>query len=37
VQVIPLFVEGLGEPGSDAETYLGLMRTNADLIAAGLG
>ena len=37
VQVIPLFVEGLGAPGSDAETYLGLMRTNADLIAAGLG
>lgn len=36
VQVIPLFVEGLGEPGSGADTYLTMMRTNTELIASGL-
>jgi zinc/manganese transport system substrate-binding protein len=37
VQVIDLFVEGLGEPGSGADTYLGLMQANAKRIVEGLG
>jgi zinc/manganese transport system substrate-binding protein len=36
VRVVPLFVESLGEPGSGADSYIGLMQTNADLIAQNL-
>ena len=36
VEVVPLFAEALGEPGSDGDTYLGMMRTNAERIAAAL-
>lgn len=37
VQVIELFSESLDEPGTAASTYVGMMTTNAQLIAAGLG
>jgi len=37
VQVVPLYVGTLGEPGSGAETYADLMRTNARLVADALG
>lgn len=33
VEVVALFTESVGEPGSGAETYLDMMRTNAELIA----
>ncbi|MFM1916911.1 MAG: hypothetical protein RJB01_426 [Actinomycetota bacterium] len=36
VQVIPLYVGSLGETGSEADTYIGMMSTNAQLIAKGL-
>jgi zinc/manganese transport system substrate-binding protein len=36
VQVLRLFTDALGGPGSGAETYLDMMRTNIDTIAAGL-
>ena len=36
ISVVPLFVESLGEPGSGADTYLGLMTTDAELIANAL-
>ncbi|MGH9271106.1 MAG: metal ABC transporter solute-binding protein, Zn/Mn family [Ilumatobacteraceae bacterium] len=36
VQVVELFTESLGEPGSGAETYAAMMRANARLIADGL-
>ena len=36
VEVVELYTESLGEPGSGAETYLDLMRTDADLIADAL-
>ena len=36
VTVVPLFVESLGEPGSGADTYIGMMETNAGLIATNL-
>lgn len=36
VQVIPLYVGGLGESGSGADTYIGMMSTNAQLISEGL-
>ena len=36
VQVLRLFTDALGEPGSGAETYLDMMRTNIDTIVAGL-
>lgn len=32
-----LFVDSLGEPGSGAETYAGMLRANAEAIAEGLG
>src|SRR5690606_15369560 len=32
VVVVALYTESLGEPGSGAETYLGLMRVDAELI-----
>ena len=36
VAVVELFTESLGEPGSGAETYIDLMRTNAERIVAAL-
>lgn len=36
VQVVELFVGSLGGPGSDAEDYISMMRTNADRIASAL-
>ena len=36
VEVVELYTESLGEPGSGADTYVGLMRTDADLIAGAL-
>jgi len=36
VQVVALFSESLGEPGSGADTYLTMMATNATLIADAL-
>ena len=36
VEVVALFTESLGEPGSGAETYVDMMRTNADLVAGVL-
>lgn len=36
VVVVPLFVESLGEPGSPAGDYIGMMRENAGRIASGL-
>jgi zinc/manganese transport system substrate-binding protein len=35
-EVIELFSDALGEPGSGGETYLGMLRTNAERIADGL-
>jgi zinc/manganese transport system substrate-binding protein len=37
VDVVPLYVDSLGGPGSGAETYFGMMRTNAERIADALG
>ncbi|MDP8958570.1 MAG: metal ABC transporter substrate-binding protein [Actinomycetota bacterium] len=37
VEVVTLFTESLGEPGSGADSYLGLLRTNAERIAGALG
>lgn len=37
VAVVSLFAESLGEAGSDATTYVDMMRTNAMRIAAALG
>ncbi len=36
VEVVELFSESLGEPGSGAETYVGMMMANAELIASAL-
>lgn len=36
VVVVPLFTEALGDEGSGAETYLDLVRTNAERIAEAL-
>lgn len=36
VQVVELHTAALGPPGSDADTYIGMMRTNATAIAAAL-
>jgi zinc/manganese transport system substrate-binding protein len=36
VQVIPLYVGSLGESGSEADSYIGMMGANAQLIAEGL-
>lgn len=37
VSVVELFTGSLGDPGSGAETYLAMQRTNARRIAAALG
>jgi ABC-type Zn uptake system ZnuABC Zn-binding protein ZnuA len=36
VAVLPLYTGALGAPGSGADTYLRMMRTNVDTIVAGL-
>lgn len=36
VEVVRLYTDALGEPGSGAETYLDLLRTDAELITAAL-
>lgn len=36
VAVVELYTEALGEPGSGAETYVGMMRTNAERIVTAL-
>ena len=36
VEVVTLYTESLGEPGSGADTYLGLIRTDAELIRDAL-
>ena len=36
VEVVELFTESLGGPGSGGETYVEMLRTNADLIAEAL-
>jgi zinc/manganese transport system substrate-binding protein len=36
VEVVELYSESLGEPGSDGDTYLGMMTANAERIAAAL-
>lgn len=36
VQIYDLYTGALGEPGSGADTYAGMMRTNADTIAEAL-
>ena len=35
-KVLPLYSESLGAPGSGADTYLGMMRTDIDRIEKGL-
>jgi zinc/manganese transport system substrate-binding protein len=37
VEVVELYAESLGEEGSGAETYVGMLRTTAERIAATLG
>ncbi len=37
VEVVDLFTESLGAPGSGGETYVELVRTNAERIAGALG
>ena len=37
VVVVPLHVEGIGEPGTAADSYVGMMEENARAIAAALG
>jgi zinc/manganese transport system substrate-binding protein len=37
IDVVPLYVGSLGGPGSGAETYQGMMTTNAQLISDALG
>ncbi len=36
VQVVQLYVGSLGEPGSGADSYIGMMQTNAQLISSAL-
>jgi zinc/manganese transport system substrate-binding protein len=36
VEVVELYTESLGEAGSGADTYVGMLRTDADRIAAAL-
>jgi zinc/manganese transport system substrate-binding protein len=37
VEVVQLYTDSLGEEGSGAETYIGLLRTDAQLVADALG
>jgi ABC-type Zn uptake system ZnuABC Zn-binding protein ZnuA len=36
ITVVRLYTDALGEPGSGAETYLGMLRTSARLITEAL-
>ena len=36
VAVVELYTESLGEPGSGADTYIGMLRTDAQRIAEAL-
>ena len=36
MQVVELYTESLGEEGSDADTYVGMLRTDAARIAEAL-
>lgn len=36
VEIVPLFTESLGEPGSGADSYVAMVRTNAERIADAL-
>ena len=36
VSVVPIFTDSLGEPGSGADTYLGMIHTNAARVAEAL-
>ena len=36
VELVPLFTGSLGDPGSGAETYVGMIRTNAERISVAL-
>lgn len=36
IEVVPIYTDALGEEGSGAETYLGLLRTTAELITEAL-
>jgi zinc/manganese transport system substrate-binding protein len=36
ISVVEIFTDSLGEPGSGADTYLGMMRTNAARVAEAL-
>jgi zinc/manganese transport system substrate-binding protein len=36
VDVVQLYTESLGEPGSPGETYVDMMRANTDAIVTGL-
>ncbi|MGI9658358.1 MAG: metal ABC transporter solute-binding protein, Zn/Mn family [Gaiellaceae bacterium] len=36
IEIVSLYTGSLGEPGTEAETYIQMMRTNADRIAAAL-
>ena len=36
VQVVPLYVGSIGDPGTTAATYQGMMRVNAERIASAL-
>lgn len=36
IQIVSLFTDSLGDPGSNANTYIGMMRSNASLIADAL-
>lgn len=37
IEVVPLFTDALGPPDSGADTYVGMLRTNAELVASALG
>jgi zinc/manganese transport system substrate-binding protein len=37
VQIVPLYTGSLGPPGSGADSYIGMMRTNAQRLVDGLG
>lgn len=36
VEVVPLITESLTEPGTDADSYIGMMRVNTERITSGL-
>ena len=36
IEVVDLYVDSLGEPGSGADTYQGMVRTNAQRISDAL-